>query len=246
MKIWFTSDTHFSHHNTLRYCGRPFFTIEQCDAVIIKRWNELVKPEDFVYHLGDVAMHTAPMKRILPLLNGKKILIIGNHDLMYPYFIKTRGQKFVDRMTEEYKNAGFTEIHSSGLEIGQPGAPWVKIRLSHFPTKNAEDRYHNDKHDSARPIDDGKLNICGHIHQNWLKRGNNINVGVDVWNFTPVSLEDIVYLYNTGLKNLNNPYPIRTFIWTKYHTLTWYFKRFINLFKSDQGQKVVTGPRNRN
>ncbi len=242
MKIWLISDTHFSHKNTLRYCGRPFFTIEQCDKTIIERINSLVDPKDTLIHLGDVAMHTRPMLRLIPQINCKNlILIIGNHELIYPYFLKTRGQKFIDRAMEDYKKAGFVEIHPSGLEISLPWAPWEKVRLSHFPTKNAEDRYHNDKHDAARPIDNGMLNICGHVHQNWLKRGNNVNVGVDVWDFKPILLEDAVHLYNTGLENMDTPYPIRTFVWTKYHTAVWYLKRFFNLFKSGQGQTKAPG-----
>lgn len=230
-KVWMTSDTHYSHKNTLRYCGRPFFTIEECDEAMIERWNSKVKPEDTVYHIGDVAMHTAPIKRILPRLNGKKILIVGNHDLIYPYFIKTRGQKFVDRMTEEYIEAGFEQILPSGTEIDFPldaasfieyhqlGLP-AKIRLCHFPTKNAQDN-HGLKHMEARPYDTGILNICGHVHQNWLKRGNNINVGVDVMEFSPVNLDDIIQLWLTGADNIDNPNRIRCGIWKLYHTAIW-------------------------
>lgn len=246
--IWFTSDTHFSHKNTLRYCGRPFWTKEQCDEAMIARWNAVVKPEDTVYHLGDVAMHTAPIVRILPRLNGKKILIVGNHDLMYSYFIATRGIKFVDRMRKEYLEAGFAEIHLSGLTVdfafwdglvppigtaeGRILPPvTVKARLSHFPTKNVEDKYHNDKHEKSRPKDDGTLNICGHVHQNWLKRGNNINVGVDVWDFAPVSLEEVISLHRFGPKNIDAPKKSRIFIWKLYHTTMWRINRVLNLFR---------------
>lgn len=223
MAIYFTSDTHFSHKNSMRYCGRPFFTVEQCDEAMIERWNSVVKPEDTVYHLGDVSMKTEPIKRLLPRLNGKKILIVGNHDLMYDYFIKTRGQKFIDRMYKEYTEAGFVEIHKSGYML--PG--WVNIRLSHFPTRNVEDNKHNDKHDLAKPIDDGCLNICGHVHQNWLTRGNNVNVGVDVQDFTPVSLDRAQKLWIQGAQiHLTKKFSIA--IWKTYHTLIWWIKKLVS------------------
>lgn len=233
-KLWFTSDTHFSHRNSMRYCGRPFLTVEACDEAMIKRWNEVVKPDDLIIHMGDVAMHTKPMERIIPKLNGHKILIIGNHDLIYhQYFLKTRGQKFIDRMMEIYKNVGFSKIFDSGKTIitsPTGDSPGLKIRLSHFPTKNAHDGYHNNKHDASRPIDDGTLNICGHVHNSWLKRGNNINVGVDVWDFRPVSLDDVIRLWKHGKKDIANPYRTRVFFWKIYHTIIWKFKK---LFKKD-------------
>lgn len=219
-KIWLTSDTHFAHANSLRYCGRPFFTATQCDETIVARWNALVAPEDTVYHLGDVAMHTKPMMRLISRLNGNKVLIVGNHDLMYSYFIKTRGQKFVDKMLEDYKKAGFSKIYHGSILIA--GA-----RLCHFPTKNAYDSYHNDKHDHARPTDNGIPNICGHVHDNWLKRGNNINVGVDVTNFKPVLLEDILDLYYNGPENIEAPYKIRRYLWKTYHTLVWKLSKLL-------------------
>lgn len=197
---------------------------------MIARWNAIVTPEDTIYHLGDVAMHTAPMKRILPRLNGKKILIIGNHDLLYDYFIKTRGQKFIDKMYKEYKEAGFTEIYKSGMEhclFDEYGRNY-HVRLSHFPTINAYDNYHGTKHDHARPEDTGILNICGHVHQNWLKRGNNVNVGVDVHDFKPISLEAVLQLYNNGPKDIDNPNKIRVFIWKIYHTTAWRISNIIN------------------
>lgn len=227
-KIWLTSDPHFSHKNTLRYCGRPFFTITQCDNAMITRWNALVKPEDTVYVIGDVAMHTAPMKRIVPKLNGKKILIVGNHDLVHHYFLKTRGQKFIDKMTKDYTEAGFSEIHHGSYALPELEN---KIRLCHFPTKNAYDKYHNDMHNAAKPLDDGKLNICGHVHIAWTKRGNNINVGVDVNNFQPISLDNVLTLWTTGPTNIETPYRLRIKLWKWYHTLVW---RVSNLLKALQ------------
>lgn len=80
-KIFFTSDTHFGHTNIIKYCNRPFGSIEEHDRTIIERWNEKIGPNDIVFHLGDFAFASEKyIKEILEQLNGKKYLIFGNHD----------------------------------------------------------------------------------------------------------------------------------------------------------------------
>jgi calcineurin-like phosphoesterase family protein len=79
---WFISDTHFNHENIIEYCDRPFKSAEHMDREIIRRWNERVKPTDTVFHLGDF-MFAKGGKRpqhYLKYLNGRVILIKGNHD----------------------------------------------------------------------------------------------------------------------------------------------------------------------
>ena len=107
--IWLISDTHFGHFNIIGYCNRPFTSVEEMDEIMIQRWNEVVRPSDHVYHLGDVAMKgpgLAFMKRLL----GKKRLVRGNHDIF-----KTR----------QYLAAGFEEIH--GVRVLD------KMIMTHIP-----------------------------------------------------------------------------------------------------------------
>lgn len=234
-KIWLTSDTHFSHKNTLRYDGRPFFTVKSHDESLIKRWNSVVSKDDFVYHLGDVTMRWQNLKRIIPRLNGTIILIVGNHDLIFPYFEKTRGKKFVEDMHKKYLEAGFSAIFESGYKLAVGYELTVNeqkqkltntvVRLSHFPTKNAYDKGHQDKHTLCKPEDTGILNICGHVHRAWLKHGNNINVGGPCWDYTPVALEDVIKLHIYGKDVIPAPNKIRTFLWKVYHTIVYKFYR---------------------
>ena len=84
---FFISDTHFGHENTCtkfkREDGsplRPFANAQEMDEEMVKRWNAVVGVNDTVYHLGDVVIN----KKFLPILdrlNGKKKLIMGNHDI---------------------------------------------------------------------------------------------------------------------------------------------------------------------
>ena len=118
--IFLISDTHFGHGNILTFTDsegkrlRPFDTVEEMDELMVKNWNSVVRPQDKVYHLGDVVMH----KRALPILsrlNGEKVLIKGNHDkeklsLYTPYFKDVRGTHQFDGMILSH-----IPIHSNSL-----------------------------------------------------------------------------------------------------------------------------------
>ena len=65
----------------IRYDGRPFSNIEDMNEAIIRNWNAVVRPEDTVYHLGDYSYgNGADIVSTAQRLNGRKILIRGNHD----------------------------------------------------------------------------------------------------------------------------------------------------------------------
>lgn len=88
MTIWCISDTHFNHANILTFEDhigkpvRPFDTVGDMNETMIENWNKVVKPGDKVYHLGDVCFGSRKdyAEKIHPRLNGKKRLIVGNHD----------------------------------------------------------------------------------------------------------------------------------------------------------------------
>lgn len=85
--IWYTSDHHFGHHNIIKYCNRYKWvqTVEEMDALLVQRWNEVVGPHDTVWHLGDVFFknYEATSK-----LKGRKNLIVGNHDYKHKDFLR--------------------------------------------------------------------------------------------------------------------------------------------------------------
>ena len=98
--IFVVSDTHFNHENILKFLDkdgktfRNFSGTEEMNELMIERWNKVVKEKDKVYHLGDV--YFGPNKEaenILRRLNGKKRLVVGNHDslkdpVLHRYFQK--------------------------------------------------------------------------------------------------------------------------------------------------------------
>lgn len=85
--IFFTSDQHYGHYNIIRYCNRPFETLEEMDQELIKRHNEVVSPKDTVYHLGDFCFSktkSEAYQKYINKLNGANIFIRGSHDYWLP------------------------------------------------------------------------------------------------------------------------------------------------------------------
>lgn len=84
--VFLVSDTHFGHSGVCRFLRddgtklRPWTDPNEMDEAMVKAWNERVKPNDKVYHLGDVVINRKALN-ILRRLNGDKVLIRGNHDI---------------------------------------------------------------------------------------------------------------------------------------------------------------------
>lgn len=108
--VWLVSDTHFGHGNLMVFKGydgkplRDFKDANHMNEYIVEKWNSVVKPDDKVYHLGDVAMHPINHNiKIMSRLNGRKTLILGNHDdpdinVYKPYFKRIYSTRMLDWM----------------------------------------------------------------------------------------------------------------------------------------------------
>lgn len=178
--IFFSSDHHFWHTNVIKYCSRPYDSVEAMNDDLIARWNAAVSPDDTVYYLGDFSLSV----RALPIvgkLNGTKILVPGNHDHAFPWNGKPA------RKAVRYLDAGFSEIVTEPREWTLEGLP-EPVVLWHLPraSDNSDSRYLE-----YRPPQSDAWLLCGHVHEKWKIRDRMINVGVDVWNYTPVSAATI-------------------------------------------------------
>lgn len=92
-KTYFIADTHFGDAAMIRYENRPFKDIAEQERILIENWNEIVENEDTVFVLGDFG-HSASKEettRLCQALNGKKILILGNHDIQTPEWYRSCG-----------------------------------------------------------------------------------------------------------------------------------------------------------
>jgi calcineurin-like phosphoesterase family protein len=181
MTAWFTSDLHFGHQRIIELCNRPFADVDTMNNEMVDRWNDTVAPSDAVYVLGDFAMgQIADTLPIALRLHGVKFLVPGNHDRVFTQ----RGKSPDERWLKAYADVGFyllpREIHFGALFEGR------HVVASHFPYEGdsrGEDRYLD-----CRPADDGFTYLLhGHVHDAWQTQGRQFNVGVDVWDFFPVS-----------------------------------------------------------
>ena len=169
--IWLTSDLHFNHVNILKYepVSRPYETLEEMNEVIIKNWNDRVKPEDTVYVLGDMVMGQLDAGReCLMRLNGKIVLIRGNHDS--------------PKRIEMYKEMGI-EVHDI-YYLPYKGRYFI---LCHFPIASEEFIKMVIKDNSE------VVNLYGHVHSNAPKGYVNgtYHVGLDTNDLCPISIQQI-------------------------------------------------------
>lgn len=189
--IWFGSDHHFGHQRIIELCNRPFDSVEEMDEKMIQWHNEIVKPDDIFIHVGDLALGSFEnsMKKA-ERLNGRKILVPGNHDRVW----SKESEKRQLRFRGFYEAAGF-EIwpeqfvlaFKNGRADLTPGNDM--LAFSHLPSEG--DSHGDDRYKDMRPVTDVPI-VCGHVHDEWTTKGRNFNVGVDVRNFRPVHLEEVL------------------------------------------------------
>ena len=187
--IFFTSDAHFYHFNVIKYCNRPFATVEEMNEKLILNWNSAVSPEDTVYVLGDFSLAIRPVEIFTSRLNGTKYLVPGNHCWCHSYNKKARGEGKLQKWIDKYNECGWIVLpEQTTLDI--PGV--AIINLCHHPYTDPKDTHH-DKYANWRPKDDGRWLLHGHSHsltQTGIER-RMIDCGVDAWDYKPVSIEEI-------------------------------------------------------
>lgn len=203
---WLSSDSHFWHANVIKYCSRPFSSVEEMNEALIAAWNSVVKPGQRVAHLGDFALAARAVETIVPRLNGDIDLYLGNHDFPHPAHKKGgRSEEMRKKWTDKYLGWGFKSVQLEGrMEI--PGV--ANFRLFHLPYTDPNDTHQDGRprHFKERLVDDGIPLLCGHVHEKWLfkrtPRGTpQLNVGVDApgspWNkqMRPASLQEITEVF---------------------------------------------------
>lgn len=114
---WFISDTHFFHTNMLKFIDdqghrvrKQFNSLGEMHEEIILQWNSRVKFDDYVYHLGDVTFqYHKGFNQLMARLNGKKRLIVGNHDKIWNPALMKWFEKCA--LWKGFKEHNFTASH---------------------------------------------------------------------------------------------------------------------------------------
>jgi len=159
---FFTSDTHFDHARVIEYCKRPFSDVSEMNETIISNWNKTVKPGDLVYHLGDFAFIKDTEKYL-------KLLARLNGSI---HLIKGNHDRLDAVVAKEFATvSNYKEIKDE--------ADGNKVVLSHY-SHRVWNRSHR-----------GSLMLYGHSHGSLKGCCQSLDVGVDAWDFTPVTLEQI-------------------------------------------------------
>lgn len=167
MNIFFTADTHFNHKNIIKYSKRPFQTIEEMNEKLIENWNNKVKDNDEIYHLGDFGFKKIDDSiEIVKKLNGKKYLIIGNHDRSLNKEFKSYFEFVKKFYVLNYQSNDIVLYHYFH-------SPWYKDNENSI-------LLHGHSH--------GKM-----VHPIGLK---TLDVGVDCNNYNPFSFDEICKILN--------------------------------------------------
>lgn len=164
--LYFTSDSHWGHANIIKYCKRPFNTVEEMNEGLIKAWNSVVGTSDTVYHLGDFAFGKCTPEEaanIASRLNGDIHLVRGNHEEIATQYIPQRFLSIQD----------YLEIkHEKQL-----------IVMCHYAFRTW-------RHDLR-----GAWHLYGHSHGELPGYGKSLDVGVDSIGLKPWSFDQIkVYM----------------------------------------------------
>ena len=183
--VFFTSDFHLFHNNVLKFDNRPFTDVNEMHVVLEGGWNEVVKPNDIVIYLGDLSFarreDKASVEAMLNRLNGTIHFVMGNHDKFEDINKMTRFQSVQDYLEVRVKHVlDYNEVETLFCCMHYPIYSWNK---SHH----------------------GSVMVHGHSHMSlseleFHKTKKIFDVGVNGWDYKPVSYNKLIELSESRLK----------------------------------------------
>lgn len=196
MAVYFTSDLHLGHkfvaaarrQGSYANVDRDAITQEDVDwhdTMLAEKWDAVVKKDDIVWVVGDMTggghvPHGLDWIRARP---GVKHLIAGNHDKCHP--LHKDSHKFQRVFLEAFESVQMAAFR----KVAYAEAKSARVMVSHFPF--SEDHSPEARYMEWRLRDEGDYLIHGHTHDTEKFNGKEIHVGVDAWDFAPVSLDTI-------------------------------------------------------
>ena len=195
--VFLTSDTHFGHAGVCRFTEadgvtkiRPWTDPDEMDEEMVRRWNDRVRPNDKVYHLGDVVINRRALKTVARL-NGDKVLIRGNHDI------------FPDAEYREY----FRELRAYHVMNGMilSHIPLHEASLGRFGV-NIHGHLHSARVKKARGVD---AKTGATLYSDKIDTRYHC-VCVEQTDYTPILFEDVIKRIeeeggSVGFRNGNGP-----------------------------------------
>jgi calcineurin-like phosphoesterase family protein len=164
---WVLADTHFRDNNCLKF--RQFDTLGEMESTILSNCRRLIKKEDIVYLLGDIASSKEGLS-VARSIKGRKRIAWGNHDVLP-----------ISLYREYFQDAEFRVWYKVGGVV-----------LTHVPVHTQELEYEGPFPHSLPP----RYNIHGHVHNFSIQDDRYFNASVDVNNWGPIRLNDILSRWN--------------------------------------------------
>jgi len=185
MSVYLISDTHFDHENIIRYCDRPFGSLDEMESCIINNWNTKVSSSDTVLFGGDLAMAPAgKAATYIDRLNGSTVVLTGNHDSFSKW------------------KSSFPVLESEYFQYEYYGEKF-EFYYSHWPQGYSEENDRDDEREepsySNPPAWFNGWNIHGHVHNNDLENfplvnpeEKRVNVASELLGYTPIHMNDLI------------------------------------------------------
>lgn len=187
--IRYISDTHFGHKNIIKYCDRPFTSVEEMDIFMLTKLREAEADGAAIWHLGDVAMDLERTIQTYGWLDYPKwhSVVLGNHDKEKQLHLYQRSFLWVAGRPTTWRT---NTIVSEDWAFGRP----YRVLLSHDPQLD---------------LQGCDLNLYGHHHNNMLRcperfpreewawlldSKQHINVSCELLDYTPMSLEQLLQI----------------------------------------------------
>ncbi|MHA1459492.1 MAG: metallophosphoesterase family protein [Promethearchaeota archaeon] len=169
--IWFSADFHLSHKNIIRYCNRPFSSVEEMDTILIRNLEERLRPKDILYFLGDLTFKEPVARNFFKRFSAVEIhYIIGNHD-----------SGDVIKLAEKYC------VTVSNLKE-------INVENHHIILCHYAMRVWNRSHYNS-------WQLFGHSHTKLEPVGKQYDVGVDNNSFYPVSIKRLEQIMESQQNN---------------------------------------------
>lgn len=182
---FFTSDMHFNSTALVDSRQRQFSTVEEMNSALVRNVNQKCRDDDLLIHVGDFIQY-------------------GN-DRRWPG-MKTRPYEFIRQMRPMFVNVQGNHdanncVKSACVYMRTFLGKKYSVSVGHYPSNNPKARGTFRK---------GDVHICGHVHGAWKyfidfeNKVLNVNVGVDVWDYSPVSEEDLIQYIDSIMRTNAN------------------------------------------
>lgn len=193
--VFFTSDWHIGHANSIGFDNRPFRDVNHMHEVLIANYNNDVPTDGVCYFLGDVGVtNTEVVKKVIERLNGTKVLILGNHDKQHSAMYNCGFDVVLNGAVLYIQNERVTMSHCPLIGL------W-REDLSHLPAhkqKDPPENWHGETKAKAEHFafhNEGQFHLHGHIHSRKDTKeikpttlGKQFDVGVPAHNYRPVHI----------------------------------------------------------